>query len=206
MLKSLTKYINYLINPFKLYHILKIKINYYVYKNKLGHVGSGTIIYSKIWINDPKNIFIGKKCLIGPFCRIESFTRYGTQLLKPKLQIGDFCSLQHGVHIYCANSVKIGNGVLIASGCLITDNDHGTNPEGEFYLKQPLKFKATFIDDGVWLGENVCILKGAIIGKRSIIGSNSVVSNEIPPFSIAIGNPARVIKQFNFNTKRWEKV
>ncbi|WP_431199019.1 acyltransferase [Mucilaginibacter sp. P25] len=153
-----------------------------------------------------KNIFIGDKCAIGPYCRIESYSNYNGQALNPKLVIGSFTSLQHAVHVYCANSVVIGEGVVIASGCMITDNNHGTDPEGDFYLKQPLKFRTTTLEDGVWLGENVCVLGGAHIGKRSVIGSNSVVSGVIPPFSIAVGNPAKVIKQYNFESKLWEKV
>ncbi|WDF79147.1 acyltransferase [Mucilaginibacter sp. KACC 22773] len=193
-------------NPRKLTNGLKRRFYYFLYKNKFGTLGKGASIKGKIWLVGGQNIFIGTKCSIGPYCRIESYNNYNGQILAPKLAMGSFTSLQHAVHIYCANSVTIGEGVVIASGCMITDNNHGIDPEGDLYLRQPLKFRSTTIEDGVWLGENVCVLGGAYIGKRSIIGSNSVVSGIIPSFSIAVGNPAKVIKQYNFESKLWEKV
>jgi len=59
------------------------------------------------------------------------------------------------------------------------------------------------IGDNVWIGEFVSILAGAIIGEGCIIGSNSVVTKEIPPYSIAVGCPAKVIKRYDFEEKKW---
>lgn len=203
---NLKKMMKLIFSPQKLGDGIKRRLYFLYYRNEFGKLGKGAIIRSKIWLTGGKDIFIGDKCAIGPYCRIESYNNYNGQVLTPKLEIGSYSSLQHAVHVYCANSITIGEGVVIASGCMITDNNHGIDPEGDFYLKQPLKFKTTTIEDGVWLGENVCVLGGARIGKRSIIGSNSVVSGIIPPFSIAVGNPAKVIKQYNFESKQWEKV
>ena len=61
---------------------------------------------------------------------------------------------------------------------------------------QPLKqLKEVTIGEGSWIGENVCII-GASVGKNSVVGANSVVTNDIPPFSVAVGSPARVIKEY----------
>ena len=62
------------------------------------------------------------------------------------------------------------------------------------------------IEDNVWLGDNVTVLPGVTIGRGSIIGSNAVVSKSIPPYSIAVGIPARVIKRWDEETKSWRKV
>lgn len=62
------------------------------------------------------------------------------------------------------------------------------------------------IDDNVWLGELVCIMPGVTVGKGSIVGAHSVVTHDIPPYSIAVGSPAKVIKQYNFSTKIWEAI
>jgi len=62
------------------------------------------------------------------------------------------------------------------------------------------------MEDDVWLGEFVSVLAGVRIGKGSIIGTMSTVSRDIPPYSIAVGSPARVIKQFNFASGMWEKI
>lgn len=57
-----------------------------------------------------------------------------------------------------------------------------------------------------WLGQNVCVLPGALIGEHCVIGANSVVTSPIPDFSVAVGAPARVMKQYSRQTRRWEKV
>ena len=61
------------------------------------------------------------------------------------------------------------------------------------------------IGEGSWLGENVCVL-GAIIGRHCVIGANSVVTKDIPDYSIAVGAPAKVIKRYDFTTNSWQKI
>jgi len=112
----------------------------------------------------------------------------------------------HSVGISCHQSLEIGDDVLIAGGCYISDNNHSIDPEGPRYLSQPLKGQPTVIGKGVWLGHNVCVLAGSHIGERSIIGAGSVVKGVIPAYSMAAGNPARIVRQYNFETKRWERV
>ena len=72
-------------------------------------------------------------------------------------------------------------------------------------MDQPLNSKAINIGDGCWLGEKVCVLPGVTIGKKCIIGAGSIVTKSIPDFSIAVGNPAKVIKKYNFETHKWDK-
>jgi acetyltransferase-like isoleucine patch superfamily enzyme len=191
---------------FKIPSILIKKVKWIYYSSILGGFGEKSKITGKIWLTNPANIFIGRSCQIGPYCRIEAFSNYGKVKTYPKIIIDDTCSIQHAVHIYCANSVILEKGCLIASGCMITDNNHGIDPEGDHYGSQPLKARTTILREYVWLGENVSVLSGSIIGKRSIIGSNSVVIGEIPEYSIASGNPARVIRRYDFETKNWKKV
>ena len=179
------------------------KLRYYYYSFLLGKAGKKILFQGKVYFNNPSDIYIGNKVFVGPFCRIET---YSNLKFRPQLIIESEVSIQHAVHIYCANRVEIKEGALIASGCMITDNNHGINPEGDLYLKQPLLYRKTIIGKGVWLGENVSVNAGSEIGERSIIGSNSVVSGRIPPFSMAVGAPAKVIKKYNFSTKCWEKV
>jgi acetyltransferase-like isoleucine patch superfamily enzyme len=70
-------------------------------------------------------------------------------------------------------------------------------------LKQP---GPVIIEDEVWIGNGACILPNVTIGKHSIIGSNAVVTKDIPPYCVAAGVPAKIIKQYNPQTEKWEKV
>lgn len=145
-------------------------------------------------------IALGANVKIGPYSRIEA---HGEAKANAKLRIGTGCSIEHAVHIYCADSLYIGNDCVIASGCMISDNNHSTNPHAGPYIAQPLVAKRTTIGKNVWLGENVAVLQGSDIGDYCVIGANSVVTGVIPPFSMAVGAPAKVIKFFDKENCIW---
>jgi acetyltransferase-like isoleucine patch superfamily enzyme len=110
-------------------------------------------------------------------------------------------------------SVTIGDRVLIASKVFISDHNHGSykGATGQSHPAQPPASRAlhvapVLIDDDVWIGEFVSILPGVHIGRGSVIGAQSVVTRDVPPGCVAVGNPARVIRRFNFDTSSWEPV
>lgn len=106
-----------------------------------------------------------------------------------KINIGDNVGMS-GTIIGCAESIFIGNNVLIGANSTITDFDwHSTINRDEMAISKPV-----VIDDDVFIGLNVIVLKGSYIGKGSVIGANSVVSGIIPPGVIAAGNPCKVIR------------
>lgn len=108
------------------------------------------------------------------------------------VSIGNNSAISTYCHIWGAGGVKIGNDVLIAAHCCITSQTHDTSCE---ILRGRMIFKKVVIEDNVWLGYNVIVLPGVTIGTGSVIGAGSVVTRDIPPYSIAVGNPARVIKK-----------
>jgi lipopolysaccharide O-acetyltransferase len=128
------------------------------------------------------------------------------------LTIGNNVQFNDYVHIGAVQNVVIGNNVLIGSKVFISDHNHGiyTGIDQSFPENEPsnrtIHSSPVFIEDNVWLGEHVSILAGVTIGKGSVIGANSVVSKNIPPNSIAVGIPAKIIKQFNYATNRWERI
>lgn len=116
------------------------------------------------------------------------------------------------MHIGAINSITIEDNVLIASKVFITDHNHGNysginqgSPD-TIPTERPLHSNPVIIEKNVWLGEYVSILPGVRIGEGSIVGAMSVVNKDIPPHSIAVGSPAKVIKVFNESLKIWEKV
>lgn len=167
------------------------------------------LIRLPIDIRGKKAIDFGKNLTTGYHCRLESYCERGEQSLifGDNIQINDF------VHISALEEVRIGNNVLIASKVFITDLEHGSyigdendSVPSSVVKDRTLSSKKVIIEDNVWLGEHVSVLPGVTIGENSIIGANSVVTKSIPPNSIAVGCPARVIKQYNFEAKRWEKI
>ena len=174
------------------------------------------LIRLPIDIRGKRQIQIGNNFTTGKYCRIEviNTATSSSKADKLKIIIGDNVQMNDNVHLAATNSVVIGNNVLIASKVFITDHNHGNyniNTDKQDSpliapIDRPLYFKDVIIEDNVWIGEFVSVLSGVTIGKGSIIGTMSVVTQNIPPFSIAVGSPAKVIKKYNFNTEAWEKV
>lgn len=121
------------------------------------------------------------------------------QRLTPEIKIGGNVSIESDCHISAINNVSIGDNVLIASFVYISDHSHGAVTSEELglpplqrslYSKGPIE-----IGSNVWIGEKVCILPNVKIGEGAIIGAGSVVTKDIPARSVAVGNPAKVIRQ-----------
>jgi acetyltransferase-like isoleucine patch superfamily enzyme len=116
----------------------------------------------------------------------------------PEIVIGDRTFIGHGVVMSASSSIRIGQHCLIAGGVQISDYDghpvdaarrragEPTPPEG---------IKPVVIEDDVWVGASVIIIKGVKIGARSIVGAGAVVTRDVPPDTVVAGNPARVVKQ-----------
>lgn len=100
-----------------------------------------------------------------------------------------------GSTITATEKITIGNNVLIGSGCIICDSDaHPIHPLDRKDCIKKTKSSPIVIEDDVFIGARSIILKGVRIGHGSVIGAGSVVTKDIPPMSIAAGNPARIIK------------
>lgn len=111
---------------------------------------------------------------------------------KQFISIGNNTSIGSFCHMWGGGVIEIGNNVLIAAHCCITSVGH--DPSCSDMIKNFVT-KKVVIEDDVWLGYNVIVLPGVTIGKGSVVGAGSVVTTDIPPFSIAVGNPVKVIKE-----------
>ncbi len=116
----------------------------------------------------------------------------------------------NGVRIGLSNviigPVEIGNNIILAQHVVISGLNHGYENIGIPIRLQPCTTKKVIIEDDSWIGANVVITAGVIIGKHSIVAAGSVVTKSVPAYSIVAGNPAKIIKQYNPSTKDWEKV
>lgn len=133
--------------------------------------------------------------------------------------IEDFCTVNNGVgnvkighdtRIGIGNviigPVSIGNHVILAQNIVMSGLNHGYEDVTIPIHQQAVTTAPITIEDDSWLGANVVVTAGVTIGKHCVIAAGAVVTKSIPPFSIAVGNPARVIKQYNFESKTWERV
>lgn len=140
------------------------------------------------------NMSIGSGFTTGQYCRIEAANNSQN---RKTLSIGINVEINDACHIAALDSITIGNNVLIASQVYITDHDHGEITKEELLKhpnERPLVYAPVIIEDDVWIGEKVAILKGVTIGKGSVIGAGAVVTKDVPPYSVAAGIPARVLK------------
>lgn len=183
---------------------------YYLYTFR--QIRGGIDISSKIL--GKKYLHVGKNFRSGRHLWLEAVIEYNGQHFHPTLIIKDNVSLSDFNHIGAVNYVEIGNHVLFGSKCYVTDHNHGiysgdneqSDPDIPPSQRLLTHDKKVIIEDNVWIGDNVTVLPGVTIGKGAIIGSNAVVSKSIPPYSIAVGIPAHVIKKWNPVCKQWVKI
>jgi len=113
-----------------------------------------------------------------------------------RVRIGSDTFLNQGVMVAAHELVEIGDHCMFANGCFIADANHRFED-----LETPITWQGfttkgpTRIGDNVWCGANVVITSGVTVGERCVIGANSVVLEDLPPYSIAAGVPARVLRE-----------
>lgn len=153
----------------------------------------------------PRYISINKNVFIEKNCRIEAVTSYNGIHFHPSIVFEEGASVQQNLHLTCAEQIIIGKNTAIASNVSITDIHHPYDDINIPIEKQNIITKPVIIGENCKIYNNTVILPGTHIGKHCTIGANSVVTHDIPDYCVAVGSPARVIKQYNFETKQWEK-
>ena len=192
---------------FYLYHlIVKHDLLSPIAIKRFGRAGKGLLIFKPIQLDRKRDfILLGDNVVIRKYARINCYPRWNAEKNnEPIITIGNNCIIGQRLSLLAGGKITIGNNVLMASDILVTSENHSIDPENEiFYMDQPLKCADVEIKEGCWIGEKVCIMSGVTIGKKSIIGAGSIVTKSIPDYSIAVGNPARVIKQYDFTQHQW---
>jgi acetyltransferase-like isoleucine patch superfamily enzyme len=142
-------------------------------------------------------IELGEGCIIGPYCSLSAGVMPGQVIdHSPVVSIGDRVLIGKGSGIVGHNSVEIGDDVFTGHHVYITDANHGYEDRSLPIGKQFAPTRAVRIGSGSWLGHGTVVLPGADIGRNVAVGAGSVVTGALPDFSVAVGNPARVIRRF----------
>lgn len=111
----------------------------------------------------------------------------------PGIRIGDYCLICPGVRIGAAHRIEIKNNCMLAGNVYITDADW----HGIYNRVAPGNSDPVILEENVWVGDSAIVCKGVTIGRNSVIGAGSVVVSDIPANTVAVGNPARVVKQLD---------
>lgn len=126
----------------------------------------------------------------------------GTVRIGKGSEIGERC------RISIANSLEIGEKVLLSPNVYITDCDHEYRKVDIPIIDQGIvqKGQKVSIGDGSYVGINAVIVGNVKIGKHCVIGANSVVTKDVPDYCVAVGSPAKIIKRYNLETQLWESI
>lgn len=167
---------------------------------KMLHCGLKTFIQKPFRIDGCKFISLGDFSVIqgNVWLYCESVDDVSANLF-----IGNNCTLGYNNHITAVREVVIEDDVLTANNVYISDNLHEYMDIHVPIVRQPVSFKGSVrIGRGTWLGENVCVI-GATIGRNCVIGANAVVTHDVPDYSVVVGVPGRVIRQYDHQQRCW---
>jgi acetyltransferase-like isoleucine patch superfamily enzyme len=175
----------------------------------------------RLWIKWFVNPFYhkkGKGAIVRPRTRMDVVPWHKFELGIDST-IEDFSAINNGVgpviigdrtKIGLSNTiigpVTIGNDIRLAQNITLSGLNHNYEDVSMPIHVQGVSTAPIVIEDETWIGANVVVVAGVTIGKHSIVAAGSIVTKDIPPYSVAVGNPARVLKQYNHETKTWEKV
>lgn len=159
--------------------------------------GSGSKIrfYARLDVHPFNQFELGKGSTIEDFATINNGLGdvrigYGTRI---------------GIGNVVIGPVTVGNNVIIAQNVVISAMNHGyEDPAIPIRLQACTKAEIRIEDDS-WVGANAVITSGVTIGKHAVVAGGSVVTKDVPPYTIVAGNPAKIIKRYNSESKAWEK-
>jgi acetyltransferase-like isoleucine patch superfamily enzyme len=154
--------------------------------------GRKTVIQLPVRLDGEARIVLGD----GVFVGANSWLQVIGDDPQARLTLGDGTAASGHVVLAAAHSVTIGRRVLMARGVYIADHGHAFDDLSLPVIEQGLAHVAAVeIADGAWLGENVVVCPGVRVGRNAVVGANSVVTRDVPDGCVAVGAPARVIRE-----------
>jgi acetyltransferase-like isoleucine patch superfamily enzyme len=159
------------------------------------HVGKNFIAQDHCEINglSQKGLVFGDKVTIGSYAIIRPTNLYGGEA-GVGLKVGNNSSIGPYSYIGCSGYIEIGDNVMMSPRVSIYSENHNFSETDRPMIEQGVTRSFVIIEDDCWVAANVVILAGVTVGKGSVIAAGSIVTKDVPPYSIVGGNPARIIK------------
>jgi acetyltransferase-like isoleucine patch superfamily enzyme len=172
--------------------------------DRLARFGERSVIYAPRAILNPHRIEIGEDVLIHENAMFSVVERFNGREHQPHLRIGSGTNIGAGLWISCVGEIEIGENNLMGHNVLIADSYHEYQDPDTPIIRQPMAPpEPVRIGPGCIVGPHVAILAGVSIGANSFIAANAVVTSSVPPNSVVVGNPARVIRHFDRARGEW---
>lgn len=175
---------------------------------QFGAFGDGSgILFPTVALYGEPYIRIGAGVIVGPYCSLSAGVMPGhVPDTNPVITIGDGVLIGRGSGIVGHRSVTIGDGVFTGHNVYVTDANHGYEDVTLTIGEQFATPKPVVVGAGSWLGHGTIVLPGSHIGEHVAVGAGSVVTGDLPSFSVAVGSPARVVRRYDTDTQGWVSV
>jgi carbonic anhydrase/acetyltransferase-like protein (isoleucine patch superfamily) len=163
------------------------------------------------WVVPPARVTLPERVFLGDDVRILEHTFISVVAavpgVTPTFRMGDRSLISRFVHIACVGEITIGDDVMVADRVFIGDTYHGyedpTRPVNEQPMAAP---KPVRIGDGAFIGIGSVILMGVTVGEHAFVAANAVVLDDVPPFTLVVGNPARPARRWDEEHGEWVPV
>ncbi|MEW5982034.1 MAG: acyltransferase [Acidobacteriota bacterium] len=180
-----------------------------LYPRLLGACGRNVIFGQNVVLRHPAKIHIGDNVVIDDNCLLDAKgeTNQGitigsgafvgrNTILSCKngdIRLGDRANLGFNCEVFSASRVELGQDALLAAYCYVIGGDHDVSDTSASILSQARTSAGVSIEEGVWMGAGAKVLDGVRVGAHAIVGAGAVVRDDVPPYAIAVGMPARVV-------------
>lgn len=183
-----------IIHPVKTRPRWWIRLFQFVYLKR----GKGSVIYRSVRKDlPPFNLF-----RLGKYSVIEDYSCLNNSV--GDIIIGDYCRI--GLSNTVIGPITIGNRVNISQNVVLIGLDHNYQDVHKGIIEQGVTTSPINIGDDTIIGANTIVLSGITIGKHCFIGAGCLVNKDIPDYTVAVGNPVRIIKQYDFNQEKWIRI
>ena len=181
------------LSGYRLWIRLRSKVFSLLISGAFAHFGRKTVLMYPLRLEGEKRIAIGDRVFIGPGSWLQTLPDGENNSVA--VSIGKGTSIAGACVISAVRSVQLEENVLLARNVYISDHMHKYADMDIPVMAQGVeRIKPVLVKRGAWLGQNVVVCPGVTIGTGAVIGANSVVIEDIPDFSVAVGAPARVVK------------